>query len=62
MNKFTKYIAVGVMCCALLCTVVSVKAVSSLVPNMRCRSHTAHLPIHILESLLITQQRQKLFQ
>lgn len=28
MNKFTKYIAVGVMCCALLCTVVSVKASS----------------------------------
>lgn len=28
MKKFTKYIAVGVMCCALLCTVVSVKASS----------------------------------
>lgn len=28
MKKFTKYIAVGTMCCALLCTVVSVKASS----------------------------------
>lgn len=28
MKKFTKYIAVGAMCCALLCTVVSVKASS----------------------------------
>ena len=28
MKKFTKYIAVGAMCCALLCTVVSVKAAS----------------------------------